>query len=75
MYPTTYEIANGMTKVSFQCIQCGKIHRNKTLPDDNLMALDEKIAEYKIILERKFIEHMADESTKTRKRKGRGVRR
>lgn len=75
MYPTTYEIANGMTKVSFQCIQCGKIHRNKTLPDDNMMILDEKIAEYKIILERNYIEQMKDEPIKNKKWKGRTIRR
>lgn len=75
MYPTMYEIANGMTKVSFQCIQCGKVHRNKTLPDDDMMILDEKIAEYKIILERKFVEQMRDEPTKTKKWKGRIIRR
>lgn len=75
MYPTTYEIANGMTKVSFQCITCGKIHRNKTLADDDLMVLDEKIAEYKIILERKFVEQITNEPTKTKKWKGRAVRR
>lgn len=75
MYPTTYEIANGMTKVSFQCITCGKIHRNKTLADDDLMVLDEKIAEYKIILERKFVEQITNELTKTKKWKGRAVRR
>ena len=53
MYPQTYEIANGMTKVSFVCVQCAKIHRNKTLPDDDMMILDEKISEYKSILESK----------------------
>jgi hypothetical protein len=75
MYPTTYEIANGMTKVSFQCIQCGKIHRNKTLPDDDMMVLDEKITEYKIILERKFVEQMIHDPVKTKKWKGRTIRR
>ncbi len=74
MYPTMYEIANGMTKVSFQCITCGKIHRNKTLPDDDMMILDEKITEYKIILERKYVEQMADEPVKTKKWKGRTIR-
>ncbi len=75
MYPTMYEIANGMTKVSFQCITCGKIHRNKTLPDDDMMILDEKITEYKIILERTYVEQMADVSVKTKKWKGRTIRR
>lgn len=73
MYPTTYEIANGMTKVSFQCISCGKVHRNKTLPDDDMFVLDAKIAEYKIILERKAVQQL-HESVITKKRKGRTIR-
>jgi hypothetical protein len=40
-----------------------------------MMVLDEKIAEYKIILERKFVEQMRDESVKTKKWKGRTIRR
>jgi len=51
MYPQMYEIANGMIKVSFVCVTCGKVHRNKTLPDDDMMVLDEKIIEYKPLLE------------------------
>jgi hypothetical protein len=74
MYPTMYEIANGMTKVSFQCIQCGKTHRNKTLSDDDMMVLDEKIIAYKIILERTYVDQMIDVPTKTKKWKGRTIR-
>lgn len=74
MYPTMYEIANGMTKVSFQCISCGKIHRNKTLSDDDMMMLDEKIAEYKIILERKAIQTEAENTGRPKKWKGRTIR-
>lgn len=36
MYPIMYEIANGETKISFRCIKCDKVHRNKALPDDEL---------------------------------------
>ena len=74
MYPTTYEIANGMTKVSFTCITCGKIHRNKTSSDDDMMVLDQKIAEYKIILERTFIEQTFGASASTKKWKWRTIR-
>ena len=74
MYPTMYEIANGMSKVSFTCITCGKVHRNKTLPDDDMMVLDEKIITYKAILERKYVEQMKDMPVKAKKRKGRTIR-
>ncbi len=47
MYPRAYEIANGKTKILFQCAKCGKEHRNKVATDDNLMTLDEKIVQYR----------------------------
>jgi len=75
MYPTMYEIANGMTKVSFQCITCGKIHRNKTLPDDDMFVIDEKIQHYKILLEQKMLQAQMEDAGKPKKWKGRTIRR
>lgn len=50
MLPTMYERKNGTIKICFQCLKCGKIHRNKKADDDDLSALDQKIQEYKIRL-------------------------
>lgn len=48
MYPRAYELKNGMTKIMFECVKCGKIHRNKAAVDDARGVLDEKILQYRI---------------------------
>lgn len=50
MYPIEYFISNWEVKISFQCVKCGKIHRNKACEDDELWQLDEMILKYKKIL-------------------------
>ena len=48
MYPRAYELKNGKTKILFECVKCGKAHRNKTADDDTLLVLDKKILDYRI---------------------------
>lgn len=47
MYPTMYEIKNGMTKILFVCVACWKKHRNKASDDDELKHIDASIEIYK----------------------------
>lgn len=47
MYPTTYELKNGMIKVLFVCVKCGKNHWNKASVDDEIGEIDSYIQKYK----------------------------
>ncbi len=47
MFPTQYEIKNSMTKILFECVKCGKKHRNKASTEDALWELDTYIQKYK----------------------------
>lgn len=47
MYPKEYFISNWQIKISFQCVKCGKIHRNKASEDDDIWNLDNLIEKYK----------------------------
>lgn len=49
MYPFEYEIRNGKTKIHFKCISCNKLHWNKMADDDNAVAIDSYIQQYKKI--------------------------
>jgi hypothetical protein len=40
MLPFEYEIRNGMIKIHFRCVLCGKEHWNKCLDDDERIELD-----------------------------------
>jgi len=47
MYPIEYIIANGWIKISFKCVKCWYIHKNKAIDDDNIWELDDFIRKYK----------------------------
>lgn len=47
MYPTCYEQRNWQIKILFQCIDCNKLHRNKSLDDDEIWNIDNFIELYK----------------------------
>lgn len=47
MYPTTYELKNGMIKILFVCVKCGKNHWNKASVDDEIGEIDSYIQKYK----------------------------
>ena len=40
MIPIEYLIANGTTKIHFQCIVCGKYHWNKIADDDEIAEIN-----------------------------------
>ncbi len=50
MYPTIYELKNGMIKILFICSKCGKTHWNKASTDDEIGELDAYIQKYKWLI-------------------------
>ncbi len=46
MVPISYKTNWDRVKILFQCIKCWKQHRNKTVPDDNIIELDNLISKY-----------------------------
>ena len=47
MFPREYNIANGKTRIKFECVSCWHIHHNKASADDNLWELDMYIGTWK----------------------------
>jgi len=47
MFPIAYKLLNSDYKILFQCIKCGKQHRNKRALDDEVTGLPLLIEEYK----------------------------
>ena len=47
MIPREYLIANGTTKIQFQCVVCEKQHRNKLADDDDMGELNKWIGYWK----------------------------
>ena len=50
MYPINYQLKNGDRKILFQCVACGKQHRNKRADDDEIGELPDYIKKYKELI-------------------------
>ena len=46
MYPISYELRNSTFKILFKCTKCGKQHRNKRSPEDEVTELNKFIDIY-----------------------------